>query len=69
MGQTKIIEHMLLDRDMSKAEVARAIGTKPENLYAKLKNDNLRENELIAIANAMDCDLEIKFIPRNHKQQ
>lgn len=62
------IQKMLIDKDMNKKTLAEKCGWSPSNLRNKLKRDNFSENELQLIANALDCDLKIEFIPRDqHK--
>lgn len=60
----KDIQKMLIDKNIKKKELAEECGWSPSNLYGKMQRDNFSENELLQIANALDCDLEIKFIPR-----
>lgn len=53
---------MLVKRsNMSEAALARAMGVSPQNLHNKLKRDNLTEKDLLAIAEALNCTLEINF--------
>ncbi|MGO5337919.1 helix-turn-helix domain-containing protein [Bilifractor sp. LCP19S3_H10] len=58
------IQKMLIDKNMNKKTLAEKCGWSPSNLRNKLKRDNFSENELKTIADALDCDLEIDFIPR-----
>lgn len=66
MGQAKVIQHMLIDMDITQAEIARRIGAKPVNFYAKMERDDFRESDLRKIADAMNCNLEIRFIPKDN---
>lgn len=47
--------------NMTEAALARRLGTSPQNLHNKLARDNFTESDLRAIAEALDCDLEVKF--------
>lgn len=58
------IQKMMLDQGINKKTMAEKCGWSPSNLGNKLKRDNFSEEELRTIAEALDCDLEIKFIPR-----
>lgn len=47
--------------NMSMGELAEATGQTRQNLSNKLSRDNLSQNDLIALASAMSCTVEIKF--------
>lgn len=47
--------------NMSMGELAEATGQTRQNLSNKLSRDNLSQNDLISLASAMDCTVEIKF--------
>ena len=49
---------------MSEAELARRMGTTPQNLHNKMKRDNFSVSELESIAAVLDCDLNIQFISK-----
>jgi len=56
------IRILLIKRgNISEAELARRIGVSPQNLNRKMKRDNFTEEDLIEIANALDCTLNISF--------
>ena len=48
--------------NMSMGELAEATGQTRQNLSNKLSRDNLSQNDLISLASAMGCTVEIKFI-------
>lgn len=54
-----IFKHKLLDSDLKMVDIANIIGTSQPNLSQKIKRDNFSEKEMIEIANALNCDLEI----------
>lgn len=63
MALSNRIRKLLIDRgNISEAELARRIGTTPQNLNNKMKRDNFTESDLQAIAQALDCTLNIEFI-------
>ena len=47
--------------NMSMGELAEATGQTRQKLSNKLSRDNLSQNDLIALASAMGCTVEIKF--------
>lgn len=47
--------------NISMGELAEATGQTRQNLSNKLSRDNLSQNDLIALASAMGCTVEIKF--------
>lgn len=50
--------------NMSESELARRMGTTPQNLHNKFKRDNFTVSDLQSIAEALDCDLNIQFISK-----
>ena len=51
-------------RDMKLSDLANRLDKSTSNFYQMLKRDNFRENELEEIADALNCDLSIKFVDR-----
>ena len=57
------IEHVLVSRGMSKNELAKALGYKsPSGLYNKLNRDSFTTEELMRIAEVLNCTFEASFI-------
>lgn len=48
--------------NMTEAELARRMGTTPQNVNNKYKRNTFKVSELEKIADALDATLEIKFI-------
>lgn len=68
MDMTERIRIMLVKRgNMSESELARKIGTSPQNLHNKFKRNNFSTSELEEIAAALNCDLRIDFIDKETK--
>lgn len=65
MAMSEKIKIVLLKRKMSITELAERIGTQRSNLSNKLSRDNFSEKELTAIAEALDCDLDVSFTLRD----
>lgn len=62
MAMTEKIRILLIKRgNLSEAELARRLGTTPQNLHNKMKRDNFTEADLSAIAQALDCTFEANF--------
>ena len=64
----KEIIKVMVDRDMRKGQLAEKCGWSSSNFYNKIRKDNFLESELLTIADALNCDLEINFIKREEKQ-
>ena len=63
MSMVEKIRIALVKRgNLSESELARRIGTSPQNLHNKMKRDNFSEAELQAIAQALGLTLEITFV-------
>ena len=62
MSAAEKIRILLIKRgNISVSELARRLKTTPQNLHGKLKRDNFSQNELEAIAKALDCSVSITF--------
>ena len=69
MGMALKIKIILLERGMTIKQLSEKLGYKGNNLYNKLDRDNLCEKELLAIANALDCDYDGIFTFRDTGKQ
>ena len=56
------IRIVLAKRDMSKADLARAMGSSTSNLYNKFKRDNFTEKEIEKIASILNCTFEANLV-------
>ena len=61
MGMSLKIRTILLERKITIRELSNKIGEKGSNLYNKLERDNLTENDLKKIAEALNCRCEIAY--------
>jgi transcriptional regulator with XRE-family HTH domain len=61
MAMSEKIRIILVKKKMNVSELADKMGTSRSNLSNKLKRDNFSENELIDIANALNCDFVGSF--------
>jgi len=62
------IREILKDRNMTIKELSTRIGRTNQNMANKLKRDNFSINELLEIAEALDCTLDVKFIMNDTKK-
>lgn len=69
MGMSLKIRKILLERDMTIKDLSDKLGCKGANLYNKLQKDNLREEELHNIADALNCDYDGVFTFRDTGKQ
>lgn len=61
----KLVKKRMVDIDLNQEKLAAMIGRSRQSLCVSLKNDNLKEKDMRKIADAMNCDLVIKLIPRD----
>ncbi len=65
MSMSKKIKLLLIERDVSIKELSAKLGYKGSYLYNKLARDKFTEEELIKIADALDCEYEGIFTLRD----
>ena len=59
------IKVLCVRSNISVAELARRIGTTPQNLSGKMKRESFTVGELEDIADAVNCSFERKFVLEN----
>lgn len=62
MSLSKKIKMLMVERDITQAELAKKLNTPQSNLSKKMKLDDWRESDLKDIANALDATYEYNFI-------
>lgn len=62
MGMAKLVKILLVERDMTMTDLADRLGKTVQNMSAKLRRDNLSENELQDIAKACDATFTGSFV-------
>lgn len=60
----KYINHCLTERNISQAELARRLGQTPQNFNQKMNSRTFNAIDLQEIANALGCDLVLRFVDR-----
>lgn len=66
MGISKEIKKILIDEDLTQADLAEKVGTSQQNMNAKLKRDNFSNKEMQEIADALGYELKIEFIKKQN---
>lgn len=61
----KKIDMLLAANEMSAVDLAKRLGTSPQNLYNKMSRDNFKMSDLEAIARATESQLVIRFITKD----
>lgn len=59
---TQIIEQALIEANMSKTQLATALGMSPQSLYQRFKTGKFSYNELQRIAVALGSRLQLAFV-------
>lgn len=62
------IKIILGRREMTVSDLAKKIGTSPQNLHNKIKRNNFNEKEIERIAEALGVKYEINFILEDDKR-
>ena len=62
MSMAKIVKALLLERDMTMTDLATKMGKTVQNISAKLRRDNLSENELQEIAEICNAIFQGCFV-------
>ena len=65
MAMSEKIKIVLLKRKLTVTHLAKELGMSQSNLSNKLSRDNFSEKELTAIAEVLDCDLDVSFTLRD----
>lgn len=65
MDVSEQIKVLCVRSNISVAELARRVGTSPQNFNAKLKRESFTVNDMEEIARAVDCSFERNFILQN----
>ena len=68
MDISKYIKHMLVDKNIKQADLAEKMQTSRSNLASCIARGNkMTISTLESIADAMGCDVEIKFVERSEE--
>lgn len=64
MAAAKKIRMLLVDREITLAELAKRLGKHRSTISDKMRRDNFSENDLKEIADVLNYDYEAVFIDR-----
>lgn len=62
MSMAKLVKFLLIERNMTLTDLAHKMSKSPQNMSAKLRRDNLSENELQEIAEACNATFAGSFV-------
>lgn len=63
------IRLVLAARNKPKSWLARQLGMTTSNFYRRLESDNMREQDMIKIAEILDCDLELNLVLKDSERK
>lgn len=69
MAMAEKVRILLVKRKITVTDLAKRLGMSQSNLSNKLSRDNFSEKELLEIAEALNCDLDIRFTLRDTGEQ
>lgn len=69
MAMAEKVRILLVKRKITVTDLAKHLGMSQSNLSNKLSRDNFSEKELQEIAEALNCDLDIRFTLRDTGEQ
>lgn len=69
MAMAEKVRILLVKRKITVTDLAKRLGMLQSNLSNKLSRDNFSEKELQEIAEALNCDLNIRFTLRDTGEQ
>lgn len=69
MAMAEKVRILLVKRKITVTDLAKRLGMSQSNLSNKLNRDNFSEKELQEIAEALNCDLDIRFTLRDTGEQ
>lgn len=67
MGASKIIKQLLIERNMSVKTLAEMLGIQAQSMSNKLYRDKFSYDEVVRIADILECD--VKIITRDTKRE
>ncbi len=63
------VKKYLLEKNLKQQVITDKSGASKGAVSQLLNRDNISLDKMIMIADALDCDLEIKLKPRNHNDE
>lgn len=59
MGGTKIIKQLMIERDVTVKLLAEKLGIQAQSMSNKLYRDSFSYDEIVKIADILDCDVKV----------
>ncbi len=59
MSATKLIKQIMIERNISVKDLAEKLDIKPQSMSNKFHRDSFSFNEVVKIADILDCDIKI----------
>ncbi|MDY4822370.1 MAG: helix-turn-helix transcriptional regulator [Candidatus Onthovivens sp.] len=59
MSATKLIKQIMIERNMTVKDLAEKLEIKPQSMSNKFHRDSFSFNEVVKIADILDCDIKI----------
>jgi transcriptional regulator with XRE-family HTH domain len=59
VGAGKIIKHLLIEQNMTVKDLAAKLGIAPQSMSTKLYRDTFSYEEVVKIADILNCDVKI----------
>ena len=56
----------LYEKNIKQLDIAEKLGVTQASISKTLKGDNITLEQMAKLADAVDCDLDIKLVPRNN---
>ncbi len=60
----KIVRQKAIENNLKYMDIAKKCGWTGSQLSSKLRRDKMKESEMLKIAQALDCDLEIRLVTK-----
>ena len=59
MSATKLIKQIMIERNISVKDLAEKLDIKPQSMSNKFHRDSFSFNDVVKIADILDCDIKI----------
>ena len=60
-----LLKTYMYEKNIRQIDIAAKLGTTQNAVSKTLKGDNVTLDQMVKYADAVDCDLEIKLVPRD----
>ena len=61
-----LLKTYMYEKGIKQSDLAKHLGSTPNAVSKTLTGENVTLDQMIKYADAVDCDLEIKLVPRNN---